>query len=216
MSATVGDLMTSPVITVTPATGFQEVARLLRDNGFSAVPVVDADGRVIGVVSEADLLFKTDRELAHAATIRTWSRRESLRKAAGTIAFDIMSSPAVTVLPEVSAAEAAWKMHTCGMQRLPVVDGRGRLIGIVTRGDLLSVFLRRDDDIQHEVLTDLDSSGFPTDRVDVTVQGGVVVIEGELGDPARARQAEEIAGRVDGVVAVRTSAERTHSEGDLR
>ncbi len=210
MSATVRDLMTSPVVTVTPATGFKQLSRLLQDNGFSAVPVVDLEGRMIGIVSEGDLLLKLERYRGPAAPVRSWRQRGERLKAAGSLALQLMSRPVVTVVPDASPAEAARLMHVNGLQPLPVVDGSGQLVGIVSRGDLLRAFLRTDDEIRQDVLGELAASGIATNAVKIAVQGGVVTIGCDPADEASEGQAHEVAGRVDGVVAVRTSRGRAH------
>lgn len=213
MKTAVRDVMTSPVVTVTPTTGFRELAALLRNRGITGLPVVDVEGRLVGVVSEADLLLKEDRPLPARRDDRSWGRREERAKAASTVASGLMSRHVVTVRPEDSIADAARLMHRHGVQRLPVVDPAGGLLGIVSRGDLLKVFLRSDDEIRRDVLADLIAGGVPTDLVRVSVGGGVVILEGDLADKQRLRQIEEIAGAVDGVVGVRSRISRVASPG---
>ncbi|MFI9004272.1 CBS domain-containing protein [Streptomyces sp. NPDC053541] len=177
----VGALMTDSVVSVVPMTPFREVAKLLAEHDISGVPVLDEDDRVVGVVSESDLL-------AH--------RRPSAR--------DVMTAPAVTVHAEETVAEAARLMVRRGVERLPVVDEEERLVGIVTRRDLLCVFLRPDAEIrshvQEDVLADVMGSG--ADDVDVRVLDGVVTLHGRLRRQDQARTLVGLAERVDGVVAV--------------
>lgn len=213
MKAAVRDVMTSPVVTVTPTTGFRELAALMRDRGITGLPVVDAEGRLVGVVSEADLLLKEERPLADERHYRSWSQREERAKAASTVASGLMSRYVVTVRPEDSIAEAAGLMHRHAVQRLPVVDPAGGLLGIVSRGDLLKVFLRSDDEIRRDVLADLTACGVPTDLVRASVRGGVVILEGDLADEPTLGRIEEIAGAVDGVVGVRSSILRVPGPG---
>jgi CBS domain-containing protein len=213
MKTAVKDVMTTSVVTVTPTTGFRVLAALMRDRGITGLPVVDVEGRLVGVVSEADLLLREERPLPAGRDDRSWSRREERAKATSTVASGLMSRYVVTVRPEDSIAEAARLMHRHAVQRLPVVDAAGRLFGIVSRGDLLKVFLRSDDEIRRDVLADLTAGGVPTDLVRVSVGGGVVILEGDLADEPTLRQIEEIAGAVDGVVGVRSSIPRVPSPG---
>ncbi|MFF8381631.1 CBS domain-containing protein [Streptomyces sp. NPDC015661] len=177
----VGGLMTGGVVSATPATSFKEVAKLLAEHDISGVPVVDEDDRVLGVVSESDLL-------AH---------REPT-------AQGLMTAPAVTVHAEQSAADAARLMVRRGVERLPVVDEEERLVGIVTRRDLLCVFLRPDPEIRRRIREDVLTGvmGLAGDAVDVHVLDGVVTLEGRLPRRSQARMLVGLTERVDGVVAV--------------
>ena len=213
MKTTVKDLMTSQVVTVTPATGFRELIAIMRDRGITGLPVIDTEGRLVGVVSEADLLLKEQHPLAEERHDRSWSQREERAKAASTVASGLMSRYVVTVRPEESIAEAARLMHRHAVQRLPVVDAAGRLLGIVSRGDLLKVFLRSDDEIRRDVLANLTASGVTADMDRISVNGGVVTLESDLADEPGLRQIEEVAGAVDGVVGVRRDTPRMLSPG---
>ncbi|MFF7444069.1 CBS domain-containing protein [Streptomyces sp. NPDC008122] len=177
----VGDLMTDNVVSAVPATSFKDVARLLAEHDISGVPVLDEDDRVLGVVSESDLL----------------ARREPAVR-------ELMTEPAVTVHAEQSVADAARLMVRRGVERLPVVDEEERLVGIVTRRDLLCVFLRPDAEIRHRIREDVLSAdrGLSDNAVDVHVLDGVVTLEGRLQRSSQARTVVELSERVDGVVAV--------------
>ena len=204
---TVRDVMTRDVITVRADTPFKEVARQLGEHNISALPVIDEDGRLAGVVSEADLLPKTgyrDRPgRSHPLTVVGRLRRV-LAKAAGGTAGDIMSSPAVTIEPEATLAEAARFMANRGVKRLPVVTERGEMIGIVSRADLVSAFLRTDVAIAEEIEQVLASHVLLTEdgSVDVQVRDGVVTLTGELGRRSSVEIAERLAREVDSVVDV--------------
>ncbi|MBC7543260.1 MAG: CBS domain-containing protein [Candidatus Sericytochromatia bacterium] len=140
----VRDVMTSPVITVTPDTTVSEIARLLTTRRISGVPVVD-DGKVIGMVSEGDLLWKEGT--LHAPIYVTLLDAiipiggphfdEELRKAAGTTAKDVMTSPVIGIVPDADVTVAASRMLDHKINRLPVIDGHGHLLGIVARADLI-------------------------------------------------------------------------------
>lgn len=207
MKTTVEDVMSSPVHVVSPGTWFKEMVRLIETHAVSALPVVDTDRRLVGIVSEADLLLKEQREdLAQPAGVFGARRRRAERaKAEGTTAADLMTTPAVTISPKARLVEAARLMHEKSIKRLPVVDDDGQVVGIVSRGDLLKVFQREDVDIRREIIEDVIVRTLWMDpmTIKVTVEGGLVALEGELdrrGDvPVLVRLAE----RVDGVVDVR-------------
>jgi CBS domain-containing protein len=184
MNSLVRDMMTTEVVTVEPSTPFKEIVARLAGRRVSAVPVVDADGRVLGVVSEADLLLKEEYPDAEQDVPLVWTRRRRIerKKAAGTCARDLMTAPPVTVPPTATVAEAARRMHAAGVKRLPVVDGDGRLPGIVSRADLLRVFARPDDAIRREIVDEVILRDLMMDpsRFFVRVEDGVVVLEGAV------------------------------------
>ncbi|NJP88727.1 CBS domain-containing protein [Nonomuraea sp. FMUSA5-5] len=210
MRMTVADVMTEKVVTVTAATPFKEIAETLISGGISAVPVTDDDRHVLGVVSEADLLRKEEfreqfyRE-GYQPPLRARMRHPKGRqKAAGDTAAELMTSPAVCVSPEASAVEAARLMDTHDVKRLAVVDYNGRLVGIVSRRDLVKLFLRADEDIAVEVREDIlvrnlwvDTSG-----VEVEVHQGVVTLSGWMERRSEAGIAARMTHRVNGVVDV--------------
>jgi len=178
----VRDVMTRKVVTVDRLTPFSDIVRLLSDRRISGVPVLMMGRRVVGVVSEADLVALEDEEVRRArmdanATGR-W-RRPLRRVHWGLTAGALMSAPAVTIYPDATIPHAAQVMTSRHIRRLPVVDGDGRLIGIVTRRDLLSVFLRPDDEIAERVRELLDDL-LPADpgSVTATVRDGVVILTG--------------------------------------
>lgn len=177
----VGGLMTGQVVSAAPAASFKDVAKLLVEHDITGVPVVDEDDRVLGVVSESDLLAHRERT-----------------------ARELMTAPAVTVHAEQSVADAARLMVRRGVERLPVIDEEERLVGIVTRRDLLCVFLRPDPEIRRRIREDVlgDVMGLVRDVVDVHVLDGVVTLEGRLRRRSQARTLVGLAERVDGVVAV--------------
>ena len=183
----VRDVMTKRVVTVDRLTPFSDIVRLLTERRISGVPVLMMGRRVAGVVSEADLLALEDEEVRRArmdaqATGR-W-RRPLRRVHWGLTAGALMSAPAVTIYPEATIPHTAQIMTSHHIRRLPVVGEDGRLIGIVTRRDLLSVFLRPDDEIAERVRELLDDV-LPTDpgSVTATVRGGVVILTGHVEAP---------------------------------
>jgi CBS domain-containing protein len=184
-SAIVADYMTRPVSTITPGTGLKAVAARLRAQGFSGMPVIDGSGRPVGVLSEADLLVRAERPAV---------RRE------GVLACQVMSRPAVTIRADAPITQAAHLLHSYGLKRLLVVDGAGRLEGVVSRGDLLQVFLRSDSDIRRDLVAAL---GPELRGVAVTVEDGIVALRGPDVNGERFHRLSYLAERVDGVVGVR-------------
>lgn len=200
------DVMTTDVVTVREGTSYREVVDVLTGRHVTAVPVVDGGRRVLGVVSEADLLHKV--ELAgqpHERRVFPDRRHHPDRvKAGALLAADLMTAPAVTVLADATVVQAARLMAERHVKRLPVVDHLGRLVGVVSRGDLLAVHLRPDDDIRRDVVTEVlnRTLGVRDGVVDVTVHDGVVTLTGQLDRRSRARLARHLTSRVSGVVEV--------------
>jgi CBS domain-containing protein len=183
----VRDVMTKKVVTVDRLTPFSDIVRLLTEHRISGVPVVMMGRRVAGVVSEADLLALEDEEVRrarmHANATGRW--RRPLRRAHwGLTAGALMSAPAVTIYPEATIPHAAQIMASRHIRRMPVVGQDGRLIGIVTRRDLLSVFLRPDGEIAERVRELLDDV-LPVDPASVTatVRDGIVILTGNPETP---------------------------------
>ncbi|MGW5102025.1 CBS domain-containing protein [Streptomyces sp. NPDC004100] len=199
----VGDVMTRTVAVAGPETSFKEIARLLRDRQVGSVPVL-VGGKVAGVVSESDLLPK--EELRDAPGEAYTGRRSpaDLAKAGGATAAELMSAPAVTVPSGAPLAEAARRMARSGVRMLPVVDERGALEGVVSRADLLKVFLRDDRDIEREVRRDIVAWIFPPpdSMIHVEVRDGVVTLTGALRDTALVPVAARLVRAVEGVVDV--------------
>jgi CBS domain-containing protein len=184
MHSLVKDLMTTPVATVGPETPFKEIVARLAEHRVSAVPVVDDRRRVLGVVSEADLLLKEEFPDPDLDIPLWWTKRNRLEraKAAASVARDLMTVAVVTVSPDATVAEAARRMHTAKVKRLPVVDRSGRLLGIVSRSDLLKVFDRSDQDIRREIIEDVIVGDFmmAPSRFFLHVNDGVVVLQGRV------------------------------------
>lgn len=205
MRRTVADVMTTDLVTVLPTTPFKEIVRRLRAARVSALPVLDEDGRLVGIVSEADLILKEDRELEEAAHLfQRRHRRLDRQKAAGLYAGELMTSPVVTIGPGASLAEAARLMHRKQVKRLPVVDEDGRVVGIISRSDLLTVFLRDDAEIEQEVREDVvrRTLWIDPDTVSVRVREGVVYLEGQLERRSLIPVLERLVSSVEGVVGV--------------
>ncbi|MFF3291005.1 CBS domain-containing protein [Streptomyces sp. NPDC003023] len=182
----VADLMTPEAVAVQRGTTFKEIARLLDEYGITAVPVIDDERRPVGVVSEADLL------------------RRQTSGDGGETAGELMTSPAVVAGPEWSAVRAARTMEERHVKRLPVVDGYGALIGVVSRSDLLQLFLRRDRSIQEEIVEDVlaGTLGVSPAAVTVEVADGRVTLSGTLRRRSLVPVVVRLCESVDGVVKV--------------
>jgi CBS domain-containing protein len=208
MSSKVADVMTRKVIAVRGNASFREIAVRLRDERVSAFPVIDDNNRVIGVVSEADLIAKEAAGGGYDSSSGPWSgllHRHELEKARGVTAAQLMSKPAVIAGPDDTVSHAAQLMYDRRVQRLPVVDGAGRLVGIISRTDVLSVYSRPDEEIRQEIEKNVILSEFPADpgRFDVTVVDGIVTLEGHPETAAKGRDIVAEAWHVEGVVSVR-------------
>jgi CBS domain-containing protein len=207
MNAKVKDVMTGEVVAVRKDASFKEMAARLRQYRVSAFPVIDENRRVIGVVSEADLLAKEALAGDHAgipAAVTGILHHKDYKKSEGLTAGDLMTHPAVTVRPEDSVEHAARLMYTLQVKRLPVVDAGGYLVGIVSRADLLTVFDRTDDEIHAEVVNDIILREFLIDSAMfmVTVADGVVTIRGNPETADLGHQLVTKIRHVQGVVAV--------------
>ncbi len=200
---TVSDVMSKPVAAVDGGADFKEIVETMRRWKVSALPVLAGDGRVIGVVSEADLLPKEEYRGADSTQVRLASAQE-ISKAEAATAEGLMSSPAVTVHADAHLPQAAQIMARRRVKRLPVVDTTGMLTGIVSRGDLLKVFLRPDEDIAREVRDEAVGSLFPdvSPPVEVSVSEGVVTLRGRVPDISQVPTAARLARSVEGVVDV--------------
>lgn len=203
---TVKDVMTDGVVSVTEETPYKEIVETLAQNGVSAVPVIDEDRRVIGIVSEADLLHKmefTGLE-PHVHLLERRQRRVARAKAAGDIARDLMSSPAVTVSSGGSLPAVAKMMDDERVKRLPVVDEQGRLVGIVSRSDLLRMYLRDDASIRAEIREQVlrRTMWIDPETITVAVERGIVTLAGTADRRSTAQIAARLCESVVGVVDV--------------
>jgi CBS domain-containing protein len=204
MNATVKDVMSTHVIAVRQYASYKEMAAMLHDQRVSAFPVVDDDNKVIGVVSEADLLTKEALEGTLPRTLL--SRQERVRKQVNALtAADLMTRPPVTIGPDETVTSAARLMFDQRVKRLPVISDDGTLIGIVTRSDVLSVYSRPDAEIQHRVTQDLILGTFLCDPYAfiVTVKDGIVTIEGTPETSLVGHHIIAAIRHLEGVVAVR-------------
>lgn len=202
----VQDLMTKDVWSVAPEVSLKDVAGVLVEHGISGMPVCDVEGRVVGVVSETDIVVKQGGGLGRSSRMRAWlanGRENEERKANARTAGEAMTAPAITVGPLGSAHAAARLMIEHGINRLPVVQGE-KLAGIVTRADLVRAFYRTDAEIAREIREDVivRAALLQPGLVGVDVEHGEVTLEGQVDRRSDARVIESLAARVPGVVGV--------------
>jgi CBS domain-containing protein len=198
--ARVREIMTTGVVTVGPDASYQEMAGLLRAHRVSGFPVVDDDGTVIGIVSETDLLAAQEGEGRPG-----WLPHRRHAPVDQLTASDVMTRPVAVTSQDELVSDLARLMTARKLRRLPVVDGDGRLVGIVTRSDVLSVYSRPDEEIWREITQDVIADGFFTDprRLTVTVEDGVVTLAGAPGSVVLGNNIAYQVRHVEGVVAVR-------------
>jgi CBS domain-containing protein len=204
----VAELMTTDVVTVTPETPLRDAAAVLAERKISGLPVVDAEGRVVGVLSEADIVAKaggTTRE----HRLLGWLLEPDLDladKIAARTVSDAMSAPPITIDAQRRVHEAAKLMAAEGINRLPVVDGE-RLVGIITRADVVRAFARSDDEIAAEITDEIlrRTLWLEPGSVTVKVENGVVTLDGEVESEADAELLPVFVSRVPGVVSVQAN-----------
>lgn len=203
----VADVMTTEVLSVTPETSLKQVAELLSERRISGAPVVERDGRVLGVVSEADILQK-ERRPPERSWWHTAAADRLLAKSLARTAGEAMTSPAVTITADRRVDAAAGLMLDRSVNRLPVVDRDGKLAGIVTRADLVRAFVHTDEEIERDIRDEvlLRELWLTPEDFRITVDHGEVTVEGHVsGDSERELLARRIA-LVPGVVSVQVRA----------
>jgi CBS domain-containing protein len=206
MKLTVATVMTHPVVTVNPETPIKEAVRLLKSHRISGMPVVNAKGGLVGIVTEADLLNKVEKRDPDSYVLESRRHRQDRARAGALDVGSAMSREVTTVRPEFPIALAAREMHTRGFKRMPVVDESGKVIGIVSRGDLLKVFLRTDRELREEVRSILESaaSRHGGHGLKARVSGGVVQLQGTFDAKSRMLATARAVGAIDGVVGLKS------------
>jgi CBS domain-containing protein len=202
----VEEIMTRDVVTVGPDEPIKSVARLLVDHGISGVPVCGRDGEVLGVVSEADILRREEGISCDLPRVLTWVARRldgELDKLTARTAADAMSVAPITARPAQQVADVARSMVDNRINRLPVVSN-GRLVGIVTRADLMRAFIRSDAEIEREIREDIlfRTMLLLPDDFDLGVTDGHASIAGGVGSQEDAELLVRWVRRVPGVVDV--------------
>ena len=205
MSSTVRDVMSTHVIAAHGSATYKELAAMLHYQRVSAFPVVDEDNKVIGIVSETDLLAKVALEGTVPETLQSLPHQREGSRVSGLTAGELMSRPAVTIGPEAPVSHAARLMYNKRVKRLPVVADDGTLIGIVSRSDVLSVYSKPDPAIRDEVTSELIRGHFLPDpgMFSLTVNDGIVTLTGR---PETTEDGHNIVAAIrhmEGVVAVR-------------
>lgn len=204
---TVEDAMTRSVVSVHLELPLKDVARLLVGHRVSGLPVVDAQDRVLGVVSEADLLVKESGpdavghrrlERVRGASSET---RTGMAKVQATTAGEAMTSPALTIDRRATLHAAARLMVSRGINRLPVTED-GFLVGIITRADLVRAFVRTDEELAETIRQEILLGAMSLDPVlfDVNVTGGVARIRGRVDLRSDVELLERLIGTVPGIV----------------
>src|SRR5574341_2074323 len=200
------DIMTTRVITVTPAAPLRDAVRLMLEHRISGLPVVDESGRLVGIVTEADFLLKEVKPhpqppvlewFGHSLWLERWL--SSARKAEGQTVGDVMTHNVVTADEQTPVEELASRMTRFRVNRLPVVRD-GAVVGIVTRADVLKVFLRPDDTLTLQCRRLVGEFVLPTEEVGVDVERGVVRVRGRVSSPGRRNELLQRLWTVDGVI----------------
>jgi CBS domain-containing protein len=198
--------MTSQVHVARPLTPFKVLVQLIEDNRISAVPIVDEQGIPVGIVSESDLLLKERREELQAEMnlLHPRLRREQRAKADGVVAAEIMTAPPITIRSDTTLPQAARKMQERNVRRLVVVDERGKIEGIVSRSDLLQVFLRTDGELRDDIVSTIIPELLLPDSetINVRVHWNVVTLSGVVDRKSDVGILTRLTRQLDGVVDV--------------
>lgn len=200
------ELMTTTVITVGPDASLKEAARRMIEAGISGLVVTDDNGAVIGVITEADFVkTESDRRARKRARLLRWFTDDDEMPKEGRSVGDVMTGHVITLPPEADHAEAARVMRNVGVKRIPVVDEGGKLLGLVSRSDILRAFARPDADIIEEIKEHIMHEVLWIDpaKARVTSEDGNVVLSGQLETKSDAQLLAELTRRIDGVVSVR-------------
>lgn len=197
------DVMTTEVITVEPTATLKEAARLMMDRKVSGLPVVEGE-KLVGIITEADFLDRTAEKLMGRAGLLDVTSDTHQSEGSETVA-SVMTEHPYVMYQEASLTEVARAMVSHGVKRFPVVDNDGRLIGVISRADVVSAFSRPDDVIRDEIRHDLVERvlGWDVESIEVEVTDGVVLLRGNTEDVAEGHLLEELVRRIDGVVGVK-------------
>jgi CBS-domain-containing membrane protein len=199
----VSDVMSTDPMTVTPETSLKDAARVMVNGGVSGLPVLDHDGTLVGIITEADFVERTAG--AHARRRRLFDHifgPGDTGLAGAEVVADAMTADVVTVEAEDSVTTAARKMVTFDVKRLPVIDQDGRLSGVVSRADVMRAFARSDAEIAVDVHAMLRRLPIDPEAVQVSVEDGVVSLRGEVDGRPDRLVVDELVAHIDGVVRV--------------
>lgn len=194
------DIMSIDVLTASPDDSLKAAARQMVERGVSGLPVVNADGTLVGIITEADFMER-EADRAPRGLLDALMHKSGAVVEAETVG-EVMSTHPIVIYPEASVTEAARVMSHHHVKRLPVVNDEGVLQGIISRGDVVTVFTRPDDVIEDEIREDVIDRVLllDADSLDVTVTEGVVQLSGTLPTRTDKRLLEEMVRRIDGVV----------------
>lgn len=207
----VSELMKTDVVTAAPEQSLKDVAHTLVEHGISGMPVCEEEWRVVGVISEGDILYKEggriERRHGPLARLIEGSASTMMTKAQARTVREAMTTPAITIAPSRPAAAAARLMVEKGVNRLPVVTRDGRLVGIVTRADLVRAFARSDEEIAAEIREDVLKRllWVEPQTITVAVRDGEVELTGELATSTDAEILAKLVEKIPGVLSVRSS-----------
>lgn len=214
----VDQLMQKDVVTVAPDASLKDVAAALMEHRISGMPVCDEEGRVLGVISEGDILYKERGRIARPGGPLAWlvdgTPYADVTKSWAQTAREAMTAPAITIAPGSAAAEAARLMIEKCVNRLVVVDRDGQLVGIHSRADLVRAFTRSDAEIAEEIRDDVLERVLWVEpkTITIAVRNGEVELAGELETSTDAAVLVNLVERIPGVVAVRSNV--THRVDD--
>jgi CBS domain-containing protein len=201
----VADIMTAPVLTVSPGTSLKDAATIMVEKGITGLPVVDSDGRVIGVVSETQILVEEQAEPEQkslAGRLFAHGEASPREKVNAPTVGDTMTAPAITIDPDASVSRAATMMLESNVHRLLVTDAGGTLVGIVTRVDLMRAFVRPDEALEREIRGVIAMFSVDAEGVGLAVEKGEVRLAGTVDSKIVAEAIPVLVQRVPGVVAV--------------
>ncbi len=200
----VADVMTKDVKTLSPHASLKEAAREMVARGFSGMPVVEEDGRLVGILTESDFINPHQKGPRARRLLHALFGDGEASLADAEVAEELMTRDVVVVGPSDSTRQAARLMAKRRVKRLPVVDGSGRVVGIVSRADLLKTFARQDDEIEAEIRSTLEAIDLPLDpdQLTITVAEGQVTVEGRTETSGDADLLERLIGALEGVSGV--------------
>lgn len=210
------DGMTTDVKTVGPDASLKDVAAILAEHRISGLPVVDEDRRVLGVITKADIIIKELGEVPSGLHRLIHPREASVvaTKVEARTAGDAMSAPAITVAPVYSLSEAAALMIEHGVNRLPVVENNEKLVGIITRFDLVRAFARNDAEIEQDIRAEALAGLSWPEEIQLTVTGGEVTLRGQIESKFDAEAVPALIRRIPGVVSVDSELSCWDTESD--
>jgi CBS domain-containing protein len=203
----VKDAMASPARTIRPGASLKQTAAIFAEHGIGGLPVVDVEGRLVGVITEADILVKERATSPPGGLHKLLHRREAsalATKAEARNVKEAMTSPAITIESEAPLTKAAERMLEEGVNRLPVLED-GRLVGIVARHDLVRAFARSDSEIERDIREEALRGVTYPEELELRVRGGDVTLRGKVDSRFDAEILPELVRRVPGVVGVDAS-----------